>query len=531
MKILLLLLPALALGTALGAANPSAQVWDVVDVPLLSHESIAEPLAVHAGAFFVHGTGQTMKIPAFYDGGKTWVLRFCPPSEGEWTYTTYSSEPSLAGRTGTVLVAPNEDPNEHGPLVIPADNPQRFEYADGTSYFLLAFELDWLFALDAENPNDIPKTRQIISDVKAHGFNQIIMNVYAHDVTWHKSEGMLPEHDYSSPSVFPYGGDNDNPDYSTLNIEFFQRFDRVMRHLDEQNIFSHLMIYVWNKMVNWPEPESAADNLYFDYVVKRYQAFPNLVWDISKEALAYGRDDMGYITRRIERLRKLDGHGRLLTVHDYAYCNAFPEMVDIISKQDWRPNIYNAMREAVDKYPTKPVFNIEHGGYERTDYPVFDGAYNDPYVCLDRNYQCIFAGSYSTYYWQNSSWYNVIPDPFSLPEDEQPAFHYYKHLTDFFARYDFNQLKPDQYTFTPFSLTDGDSVYLFYLMEHALGHYGDVPPLKGKRVEFSWFNPATGEYTQPELREIQGTWIGARRPESITSPSCILIMKVVDAQR
>lgn len=59
--------------------------------------------------------------------------------------------------------------------------------------------------------------------------------------------------------------------------------------------------------------------LNFDYLVKRYQAFPNLIWDISKEALAYGMDDMDYIVERIDRLRKLDGHKRLVTVHDYNF--------------------------------------------------------------------------------------------------------------------------------------------------------------------------------------------------------------------
>ena len=63
-------------------------------------------------------------------------------------------------------------------------------------------------------------------------------------------------------------------------MEFFQHFDRVMAELDNKNVAAHLMIYVWNKKVNWPKSRSAEDNRYFDYVVKRYQAYPNLIWDI-----------------------------------------------------------------------------------------------------------------------------------------------------------------------------------------------------------------------------------------------------------
>ena len=75
-------------------------------------------------------------------------------------------------------------------------------------------------------------------------------------------------------------------------MNFFKHLDRTVEALNERNIISHLMIYVWNKNVRWPAAGSEADNLYFDYVVKRYQAFSNIVWDISKEAILYGNVDV-----------------------------------------------------------------------------------------------------------------------------------------------------------------------------------------------------------------------------------------------
>lgn len=132
------------------------------------------------------------------------------------------------------------------------------------------------------------------------------MNVFAYEVTWKKDVRLDSVYDYGSPKVYPFGGDNTNPDHSRLNVEYFKRLDRVIEYLDQKQIAAHLMIYVWIKRVNWPEARSAADNRYFDYVVKRYQAYPNLIWDISKEALGYGHNDVTYISDRIERLRKLD---------------------------------------------------------------------------------------------------------------------------------------------------------------------------------------------------------------------------------
>ncbi|NJL30154.1 MAG: DUF4038 domain-containing protein, partial [Phycisphaerales bacterium] len=161
------------------------------------------------------------------------------------------------------------------------------------------------------------------------------MNVYAYDARWGERDKIDNKYDFSKPSYCLFGGTNENPDFSTLNFEFFNHLDRVIAHLNEQGIVAHLMMYVWNKQVNWPAPNSLEDNRYFDYIVKRYQAFPNIIWDVSKEALLYGRNDKEYINSRIDRVRRLDGHERLLTVHDYDYCSSFPNKVDFISIQDW----------------------------------------------------------------------------------------------------------------------------------------------------------------------------------------------------
>ena len=486
------------------------------------------PFDLNFGGELTHESGYTMTISGFYNGDDTWIIRFCPALEGNWKYETYSSVSKLAGETGTIAVEANIKLDEHGPLEISKTNPQKFSYADGTPYFLLAFELDWLFALDAENEEDIPKTKQIISDVSANKFNHIVMNVYAFDANWGERNKIDPKYNFAEPQVFPFGGSNENPDYSTLNIDFFKHLDRVIAHLDEQEIIAHLMIYVWNKKVNWPESETQADNLYFDYVVKRYQAYPNLVWDISKEALAHGRDDMGYITRRIDRLRKLDGHSRLLSVHDFSYCATFPDKVDFISIQNWRPNIYDVMLNVKSKYPGKPIFNIEHGGYEKSMHYIFNGAYEDPVACLDRNYKCAFAGTYSTYYWQNSAWYEVVYEPFSLSEEDQPAFHYYKNMTRLFQAYDFNLLEPAVNISNTACLTDHKSTYLFYITRDMISLQGNFKELKDKKVKIKWFDPFTGLFHGNMTYSFSnGSWKNFSRHGGITSPFCVAVLEVL----
>ena len=503
--------------------------WSVIDLEFSYKKKTEDPLKVSFGAMITHESGFTANIPGFYNGEDQWIIRFCPDLEGEWRFETYSNISSLAGQEGGLSISANENAKNHGPLVISKENAQAFEYADGAPYFLLAFELDWLFALDWDNASEIPKTESIIKAVAEHKFNHIVMNVYAFDASWGERDKIDPKYNYAEPNVFPFGGSNDNPDYSQLNIDFFNHLDRVIAHLDEKEIIAHLMIYVWNKKVNWPEPGSEADNMYFDYVVKRYQAYPNLVWDISKEALAYGRDDMGYITERIDRLRKLDGHGRLLSVHDYAYCQAYPNKVDFISIQEWRPNLYSTMLEVRKRHPKQPVFNIEHGGYEKTMHHIFKGAYEDPLACIDRNYQCVFAGTYSTYYWQNTSWYEVVYEPFELKQEDRPNFHYYRNLNKLFSDYDYSKLKPHQSTFTPMTLTDHESVYMYYVSRDMLAVTGAEPAFKGKTVRIKWFDPLTGKYHGNQERKFgDGTWLGITKHEEIKSDIAVAIIEIVE---
>ncbi|MEM9327154.1 MAG: DUF5060 domain-containing protein [Bacteroidota bacterium] len=508
---------------AVGAQQRAGQ-WQVVDLPFEANQTVSQPFDEAFGAVIRHEDGDVLRVPGFYNGRKQWVLRFAPEKPGRWSITTYSSLAELAGQERSLLVTPPTKNDEHGPIIIDPKNPKRFAYADGTPYHLMAYELDWLFALDWQNKSGIPRTENIIDYVQSYGFNQVVMNVYAYNAQWGQHEAIQPEHDFREPKTYPFLGTNDNPDYSALNISFFQHLDRVMAHLDEVEMIAHLMIYVWNKKVNWPAPNSKADNLYFDYVVKRYQAFPNLVWDISKEALAYGRDDMGYITERINRLRKLDAHDRLVSVHDYTYCQAYPGKVDFISIQEWKPNLYDGMREVAARHPDQPIFNIEHGGYETTIHEIFGGAYNDPLICLDRNYQCVFAGTYSTHYWQNTSWHEVVHNPKDLPAESQPHLSWFKHLMSLMDAYDYDKLSPYQNAFTPWGLTDpSSSLYLFYMPPGLLRVTGTVHELKDKTVAISWFNPLTGELKAGGEKTFdQGTWLGLAKDPSWSNAVCIL---------
>lgn len=503
----------------------SARQWDVLELRFEIDELPGQPVDVEFSATFKNQAGVSLDVPGFYDGENEYVIRFTPPTAGEWNYITRSSRPVLRGKLGKLSVESARDGRTGGVILDPKDR-RNFAYENGETYFPIAFESDWLFALDAENPSDIPRTRKFVDALAAHGFNQIVMNVFAYDVTWKKDQRLADEFEYGSPRVFPFGGNNTKPDHSKLNIEYFQRLDRVIDYLDQKGIAAHLMVYVWNKQVNWPEANSAADNRYFDYVVRRYQAYPNLIWDISKEALGYGHTDVNYISERIDRLRKLDAHKRLVTVHDYSYCKRFSEKVDFISVQIWASELYSVMRRILLDLPNKPILNIEHGGYERGPYVVFTGSYTSPEVCLERAYQCVFAGTYPTHYWQGAAWNVIVPDIAAMEPDSRPRFDYYQHLRTLAEKYDLANLKAgDKKSSSGFSLHNGEDLFVYFVPKENINIGIRLPKeLRGGAMTGTWFDPLTGTFGVP-IKQAITQWPSFDKP--FEDQFGILVVKIL----
>lgn len=472
--------------------------WRTFDFLFSAHPGTLDPFDLDFSATFTGPAGETLKVPGFFDGADHFVVRFTAPAAGKWSFQTYSSLAALNRLAGSVL-ATAPAAGRHGPVIIDPTNPRRLQYADGNQYYPISFEADWVFALDAENSAGTPRTEDFVRNLAENGFNQLILNVYAYDVQWPRDPQLDPQYDYGKPRVFPFGGTNDTPDHSTLNVTFFQRLDRVIDLLDRHGIAAHLMIYVWNKNVNWPASRSLEDNRYFDYAVKRYQGFPNLIWDISKEATGYGHNDKSYITDRIDRLKALESSRRLVTVHDYDYCSSFPNKVDFISIQNWQPELWHVMMDVRTKHPDKPILNIEHGGYEKGPYHVFTGAFLSAEACLERAYLSIFAGAYATHYWQDAAWNVIIPDPSVLPPAQRPHYEYYRHLAALNERVDLSALAPTKgRANSAFCLSDEKYRFVFMIPDQTSAVTIHLPKEAGKYHVSTWFDPLTGVFSSAQ---------------------------------
>ena len=517
-----------SLNKAKGSSSIEIKKYEVFDIVFKSSKSPA-PFDVEFSALFTSSNGTQMSVPGFYNGGNEWVIRFSSSESGKWKYVTQSSIRKLNNIKGELTVKEEIYNNRLGSLFID-NNPRRFQTDEGGSYFSLGFECDFLFALDYDSEKT-DNLNQFLEKVSENGFNQIVMNVYANDVVWDKDPALSenPQYEFGgNDDIFPFNGSNSNPDYSSLNIRYFKNLDRVIKALNDRNIVSHLMIYVWNKNVNWPKPMSEADNMYFDYVVKRYQSFSNIIWDVSKEAILYGNVGDDYINERISRIKKLDAYKRLITVHDFGFCKRNKSKVDFISHQCWRLPIYDDMLRNYKEFTDKPVMNIEHGGYEGCDYEVFCGNYINAEYCLRRNYECLFAGVYSTYYWQGCSWNVIVYDWMNKKTGYRPKMEYYKIMQNFFDDYKYEYFYPQpEYNNSGYCMTDGKGTYLFYLPKESYKTSAGKIMNKAKRLSFQWFNTHTGEYSTVKTEDKMDIFSMPASPWHMKNDA-ILIVKILE---
>ncbi len=365
------------------------------------------PFDVDLRGDFTGPGGQRIAVPGFYDGDGTWIIRFSPATVGTWTLRTVSPVPALNGQDAEITATPNTNRSIHGGLLVDPANRHHFKYEDGSRYFLMGYEVDWLALADMKDPQRKVMHR-LIDQIAARGFNHVLVNIYAHDTSW--SKGTQHEWDYGPPAMFVFGGTNERPDHSQLNTDYFKIYDGMMRALQDKGIVANIMIKVYNKMVNWPAPGSKDEERYFRYVTARYQAFPNVTWDFAKEA--YNEPDKALQSRLIDLVRATDGYDRLTTAHDNDVVDWDADASTNLDFRTDQEHGYWMETLRFDRHLRQwPTINSELY-YERglDPLPTYR-IVHDWQLQVRGAYEVYLSGGYFVYYYANTAWDVVKPDP------------------------------------------------------------------------------------------------------------------------
>jgi hypothetical protein len=260
----------------------------------------------------------------------------------------------------------------------------------------------------------------------------------------------------------------------------------MLRALAERGMNAHLMLKVYNKRVRWPERASAEDDLYFRTIVARYAAFPNVVWDFSKEA--HNEKDLAYKQGRLRLVRELDAYRHLTTVHDddaHNDAGAWDALTDFRTDQQ-----HTKFREKILTQRARrawPVANVEFG-YEQGPLGPEDKTYRNAQPAeefVTRAWEVAMAGGYTAYYYTYTAWDVIRPD------DHPKGYALFKRLQDFFETTRYWELVPTENVASDGWLLANPGKEYVVCLKEAKPFKLSLPPRTSLKAE--WFDPLTGQ--------------------------------------
>jgi hypothetical protein len=460
--------------------------WHPYDFTFKSISVPANPFMTRFTADITGPDHVKLTLPGFFDGNNTYKIRFSPTKEGAWVITTHSELADLDNQKRQVLCVKNTKANNHGGLQIDASNPHHFINEDGSRWFPVGYEANWLWALD-ENDNSLPTLNPFLDKIAKYGFNFILLNAYAYDTKW--CLGKTSTDDYGPSALFPWGGSYQNTDYSRFNQAYWLHFDKVIEAMYWRGLRAHLYLKVYNKMVNWPQNSSPEDDLYYRWIIARYAAYPNIIWDLAKEA--NNEKSVAYKVERLKYIRSIDPYKRLLTVHTDIKTydeGSYNGVAGFRSHQEQSDHLHATTLKQLSMN-SWPVFNVE-SGYEYGSKGPTDKTYNrvnSPEDVVKFIWEVQMAGGYNAYYYTFTAW-DVI-----RPNDTPPGYAYLKHFNDFFTKTHYWLMKSsDSLVSTGYCLANPGKEYIVYQYQPATFKLKLSDALKPLHAR--WFNPLSGTY-------------------------------------
>jgi hypothetical protein len=105
--------------------------WSVYELTLTATDDKVDPyLETDLVGVFTGPNGQSVVVNGFWDGDRTFHIRFAPTVEGTWTYMTVSSDPAMDGEMGSVKCTPPQ-PGVHGFVRGPSARATEWTFDDG----------------------------------------------------------------------------------------------------------------------------------------------------------------------------------------------------------------------------------------------------------------------------------------------------------------------------------------------------------------------------------------------------------------
>ncbi|HHX64974.1 MAG TPA: DUF4038 domain-containing protein [Chloroflexi bacterium] len=289
-----------------------AHPWREVEITLTAEGDYARPYTdVEVWVDFTHDDGTTLRRPAFWDGGRTWRIRFASPvGEGRWVWHSHASveDAGLAGRSGDLICeagAPSTHRFYRHGFWRMSPGGRNLVHADGTPALLVA-DTPWALPWRAT----VEQCRLYAADRRTKGYNAALLMTVQPDM-----DARGPR-DRTVDEGFDVGFEGLSEGHlNELNSAYFQYFDRLCDILIEHGIVPVLQPvfqgYGWKGLRVAgnvvPREEYAR---YCRYLVARYGARP-AIYLVSGDGTGYDPQ----VPAGGEEIEHWDAYGQPTGIH------------------------------------------------------------------------------------------------------------------------------------------------------------------------------------------------------------------------
>ena len=292
------------------AAERGEHVWQPAEFAFTAQGDYAKPCErVALAAVFKGPDGATFRINGFWDGGRSWKIRFTPTAPGAWTYATTCNvvDAGLAGRQGTFTVLPAAGDNplrRHGGILRVSADHRHLTYSDGTPFFWLG-DTWWFCPSDlvpfegSTQPGCASMFKTLIDKRRAQGFTVVQMAFLGNLSTSHGVNSFMALRQER-----------------TLDVSYWQQVDRYLDYANATGLVPvigmafHVGMDV-NTLDDW--------QFLWRYVIARYSAHA-VTWLICGEYNQNGGDQAGRVTKTLALgafIKEQDPYKRAMTVHPW----------------------------------------------------------------------------------------------------------------------------------------------------------------------------------------------------------------------
>ncbi len=524
----------------------SIQLWNVYEASFNAKIAIDDILQAEVDVIFTHKeSGAKMTVPAFWDGGFTWRVRFAPTELGVWEFEVKETAgislgiDGLMGNFNAVEYTGEYEIYKRGFVKTLPGTPY-FVYNDGTPFFYLG-DTHWNM-IEEEYDEAGPHAADIITD--SH-FKYIVNRRREQGFTVYQSE--------------PIGADYNvfNGKVEEEDVPGFQKMDKYFKYVAENGFVHANALLIFSFAIS----KEISENIrpLTRYWIARYGAYP-VMWSLGQEVDSHTYENKPFLKNAFiamcECIAEIDPYKNPISAHQMNAC-AITCAGDVpVSPADGGYNGYNP-EDNKPKWKTKQSVFADvkgHTWWASQWRPIVDQQFNfgipkdywengnkKPIVDFEARYHFLYGGDFcmraqawlnylngmvghaygGADMWLYKGKYALDTDGFDGVEvitSEKKKNTYWGHLVNapisneliylknFFEKLEWWKLEPDFDYGKAFKKVEGkdgyyacahegDKAYVVYLYNRTVDSAGKLVNMdKTATYTAQWFDTRRGEY-------------------------------------